>query len=40
MHPSRTADMVVIGGEEHAIVNFKPLSPAGLVVFWEVQARL
>ncbi|WP_313666216.1 hypothetical protein [Shinella sp.] len=34
-----TADKVVIGGEEHAIVNVKPLSPAGLVVFWEVQAR-
>lgn len=34
-----TADNVVIGGEEHAIVNVKPLSPAGLVVFWEVQAR-
>lgn len=34
-----TADKVLIGGEEHAIVNVKPLSPAGLVVFWEVQAR-
>lgn len=34
-----TADKLVIGGEEHAIVNVKPLSPAGLVVFWEVQAR-
>ncbi|MCD1266067.1 hypothetical protein B5M44_19150 [Shinella sumterensis] len=34
-----TADKVVIGGEEHAIVNVKPLSPAGLVVFWEAQAR-
>lgn len=34
-----TADKVVIGGEEHAIVNVKPLSPAGLVVFYEIQAR-
>lgn len=34
-----TADTVVIGGEKHAIVNVKPLSPAGLVVFWEIQAR-
>lgn len=34
-----TADILVIGGKVHAIVNIKPLSPAGLVVFWEVQAR-
>jgi hypothetical protein len=34
-----TADKLVIGGEEHAIVNTKPLSPAGLIVFWEIQGR-
>lgn len=34
-----TADKVMIGGEEHAIINVKPLSPAGLIVFWEIQAR-
>lgn len=34
-----TADKLMIGGEEHAIVNVKPLSPAGLVVFYEIQAR-
>lgn len=33
------SDKVVIGGVEHAIMNIKPLSPAGVVVFWELQAR-
>lgn len=30
------SDKVVIGGKEHAIRNVKPLSPAGLIVFYEV----
>lgn len=34
-----TTDRVVIGGEEHAIINVKPLSPSGLIVFWEIQSR-
>jgi len=32
-------DALVIGGVVHEIVNVKPLSPAGVVVFWEIQAR-
>lgn len=28
-----------IGSLDHAIVNVMPLSPAGTVVYWEVQAR-
>lgn len=34
-----TADQLVIGGEAWAIVSVKPLSPAGTVLFWEIQAR-
>ena len=34
-----TADRIDIGGEEHAVVSVKPLSPAGTAVFYEVQAR-
>lgn len=32
-------DKLVIGGAVMTIVNVKPLSPAGLVVFYEVQVR-
>jgi hypothetical protein len=34
-----TADKMVIGGVEHAIINVKTTSPAGTVILWEVQAR-
>ncbi len=33
------SDKVVAAGEAYAIENLKPLSPAGIVVFWEVQGR-
>lgn len=33
------SDALVIGGVTHEIVVVKPLSPAGVVVFYEVQAR-
>jgi len=33
------SDKVVAGGEVYAIENLKPLSPAGLVVYYEVQGR-
>lgn len=33
------SDRLVIGGESHAIIGIEPLSPAGIVVMWEVQAR-
>lgn len=33
------SDKVVAAGEVYAIENLKPLSPAGIVVFWEVQGR-
>lgn len=33
------SDKIIAAGEEHAIENLKPLSPAGIVVFWEVQGR-
>lgn len=29
----------IIAGEIFAIVNIKPLSPAGINIFWEIQAR-
>ncbi|WP_297803413.1 hypothetical protein [uncultured Brevundimonas sp.] len=35
-----TQDQIVIAGESHAIVSVKPLSPGGVVIMWEVQARL
>lgn len=38
IEPLRT-DQVVIGGNPHTIVDVKPLQPAGLIVFWELQAR-
>ncbi len=33
------SDKIVAAGEVYAIENLKPLSPAGIVVFWEVQGR-
>lgn len=33
------SDKVIAAGEVYAIENLKPLSPAGIVVFWEVQGR-
>ncbi len=33
------SDRLVIGGVEHAVVSIAPLSPAGTVVFWQIQAR-
>lgn len=33
------SDMVLIGGLEHSIVTLKPLSPAGLVVAYELVVR-
>jgi hypothetical protein len=38
IEPLRT-DKVVIGSSPHTIVDVKPLQPAGLIVFWELQAR-
>jgi len=34
-----SADKVLIGGTEHAIVDIQPLSPGGTVVFWQLQVR-
>ncbi|MFA7308192.1 MAG: hypothetical protein WC026_16140 [Hyphomicrobium sp.] len=36
--PNET-DLLIIGGEAHTIVSVKPLSPAGTVVMFELQAR-
>lgn len=33
------SDRLLIGGVEHSLINVKPLSPAGSVVFYEAQAR-
>jgi len=33
------SDKVLIGGVEHAIVDIQPLSPGGMVVFWQLQVR-
>jgi len=33
------ADKITINTVQHAIISVKPLSPAGLVVFYEIQAR-
>lgn len=33
------SDVMVIGGAAYAIVNVKPLAPAGVVVLYEIQAR-
>ena len=34
-----TDDQLVIGGIAHAIIQVKPLAPAGMVLFWELQVR-
>lgn len=34
-----TADTLTIGGDVHAIVSVKPLSPGGTALYYEVQAR-
>jgi hypothetical protein len=31
--------LAITGSPDHSIVNVMPLSPAGTVVYWEVQAR-
>lgn len=33
------ADKITIGGVAHEVVTVKPLSPGGVVVLWEIQAR-
>lgn len=33
------SDKVIAGGEVYAIENLKPLSPAGIVVYYEVHGR-
>ena len=33
------SDKAIAAGEVYAIENLKPLSPTGIVVFWEVQGR-
>ncbi|MBB6484861.1 hypothetical protein [Rhizobium lusitanum] len=33
------ADKVLIGDVEHSIVDLQPLSPGGMVVFWQLQVR-
>lgn len=35
-----TADEIVLDAVAHSIVAVKPLSPGGVVVFWEIQARV
>lgn len=37
--PDPTSDILVIGGVDHRIIHVKPISPAGTVVYYEVQAR-
>lgn len=39
MPAPQTKDNLIIGGVSHAIVNVKPLSPAGVVVIYELQVR-
>jgi hypothetical protein len=34
-----TTDLLVVGGSPLTVVSVKPLSPAGTVVFWELQVR-
>lgn len=36
----QTDDKLTIGGQEHQIINVKPLSPGGTVVFYELQVRI
>lgn len=33
------SDKIIAAGEEYAIENLKPLSPAGIVVYYEAQGR-
>jgi hypothetical protein len=33
------SDKIIIDGLEYAVVTCKPLSPAGMILYWEVQAR-
>ncbi|MDE1996775.1 MAG: hypothetical protein KGI75_30020 [Rhizobiaceae bacterium] len=33
------SDRLVIDGAEHAVISITSLSPAGTVVFWQIQAR-
>jgi hypothetical protein len=35
----KPSDRLIIGGTSHAIIQVKPFSPAGIVVFWEAQTR-
>jgi hypothetical protein len=35
----KPTDKCVIGGEQHDIVNVKPLAPAGTVVMYQLQVR-
>ncbi|WP_247996664.1 hypothetical protein [Brucella tritici] len=34
-----TTDKVIIGGVVSTIVEAKPLNPAGIIVYWQLQAR-
>ena len=34
-----TDDQLIVAGIRHAIIQVKPLAPAGTVVFWELQVR-
>lgn len=33
------ADQIVVGGKALAIISVKPLSPGGVVLLWQIQAR-
>ncbi len=37
--PPETTDRLVVADSPLTVVNVKPLSPAGTVVFWELQVR-
>lgn len=37
--PLSTDFKLIIGGVPHAIVDFNPLAPAGVTVYWTIQAR-
>ena len=39
MPTPQTKDSLIIEGVSHSIVNVRPLSPAGVVVIYELQAR-
>lgn len=34
-----TTDQLLIGGQAHAIVDVRPVSPGGVVLYFEIQAR-